>query len=172
MSLRVTPGPRASPVEALRGDKGVDLLHDRRMPMSSANIDHLAVGPGGVTVIDAKNLDGKVRVERGGGLLRPRSQRLTVAGRDRTRLVEGVERQIAEVTATLRGLDLRHVDVVGALCFVKTQGLPLLGQLKVRDVPITGPRGVAKLAARPGELDRASVERVVERLAHRLPAAA
>jgi hypothetical protein len=34
---------------------GVELLHDRRIPGSRANIDHLTIGPGGVTVIDAKN---------------------------------------------------------------------------------------------------------------------
>src|SRR4051794_31534743 len=41
-------------------DSGVLLLHDRRVPGSRANIDHLAIGPGGITVIDAKNLTGKV----------------------------------------------------------------------------------------------------------------
>ncbi len=33
---------------------GVVLLHDRRTPGSRANIDHLAIGPGGVTVIDSR----------------------------------------------------------------------------------------------------------------------
>jgi hypothetical protein len=33
----------------------VRLLHDRRVPRHGhANIDHIAVGPGGVTVIDTK----------------------------------------------------------------------------------------------------------------------
>jgi hypothetical protein len=46
---------------------GVGLLHDRRMPGSrSANIDHIAIGPGGITVIDTKNYRGKVHVERVG----------------------------------------------------------------------------------------------------------
>ena len=36
-------------------DSGAVLLHDRRVPNSRANIDHLAIGPGGATVIDAKN---------------------------------------------------------------------------------------------------------------------
>ena len=35
-------------------DAGVVLLHDRRIPGSSANIDHLAIGPTGVYVIDAE----------------------------------------------------------------------------------------------------------------------
>lgn len=35
----------------------VRLLHDRRIPgHGKANLDHLAVGPGGVTVIDSKTI--------------------------------------------------------------------------------------------------------------------
>jgi hypothetical protein len=47
----------------------VKLIHDRRIPgHGKANLDHLAVGPGGVTVIDSKTHRGEVRVERVGGL--------------------------------------------------------------------------------------------------------
>ena len=47
----------------------VELLHDRRIHgHGKANLDHIAVGPGGVTVIDTKNYQGKVRVERVGRL--------------------------------------------------------------------------------------------------------
>ena len=41
-------------------------LHDRRMPGGRGNIDHLAVAPCGVFVIDAKQYSGKVRVEDAG----------------------------------------------------------------------------------------------------------
>ena len=45
----------AARLEKLLGGSGVRLLHDRRVPgHGQANIDHIAVGPGGVTVIDAK----------------------------------------------------------------------------------------------------------------------
>jgi hypothetical protein len=40
----------------------VMLLHDRRMPEVRGNIDHLAITPTGVFVIDAKNVKGKVRI--------------------------------------------------------------------------------------------------------------
>lgn len=51
----------------------VRLLHDRRIPgHGAANIDHLAVGPGGITVIDTKSYRGKVRTERIGGLFSER----------------------------------------------------------------------------------------------------
>jgi Nuclease-related domain len=77
---------------------GVLLLHDRRIPRrGGANIDHLAFGPGGVTVIDSKPHRGKIQVDRVGGLFAPRRSVLLISGRDRTSLIDGVERQIAAV---------------------------------------------------------------------------
>jgi hypothetical protein len=39
-------------------DEGMAVLHDRRIPGTRANIDHLVVAPWGVFVIDAKNYKG------------------------------------------------------------------------------------------------------------------
>jgi hypothetical protein len=51
----------------------VRLPHDRRIPRrGSANIDHLAIGPGGITVIDTNTHRGKVQLDRVGGLFVPR----------------------------------------------------------------------------------------------------
>jgi Nuclease-related domain len=51
----------------------VMLLHDQRMPRhGNANIDHLAVGPGGATVIDTRTHHGTIRIDRVGGLFSPR----------------------------------------------------------------------------------------------------
>ncbi len=41
-------------------DEGLAVLHDRRIPRSKANIDHLVVAPCGVFVVDAKNYQGRV----------------------------------------------------------------------------------------------------------------
>lgn len=64
----------------------VPVLHDRRMPGSRANIDHIAIAPSGVLVIDTKRLKGKVEVRK------PLcgSEKLLVAGRDKTKLVESL----------------------------------------------------------------------------------
>jgi Nuclease-related domain len=80
----------------------VKLLHDRRIPgHRNANLDHLAVGPGGVTVIDTKTHRGEVRVERVGGLFTDRHSILKIGGRDQTKLIDGVERQVKLVAAAL-----------------------------------------------------------------------
>lgn len=150
--------------------KGVALLHDRRIPLSVANIDHVAVGPGGVTVIDAKNIKGEVRVERTGGLFTSRVEELRVAGRDRTKLVTGVERQVDQVRASLTDIGHDDVPVAGALCVVDPEGVPLLTTLRVRDVVILGPRRTAKLAARPGSITPEHIAAIRDGLARRLPA--
>lgn len=151
-------------------DKRVTLLHDRRIPPRVANLDHLAIGPGGVTVIDAKNYKGEVRVVSEGGLFSPRVALLRIDGRNKTDLVDGVEGQVREVEAGLADAGLADIPVVGALCFVKTDGLPVFGRCRVRDVALVGPRGAARLAARSGELDADAVREVTAILAKRFPA--
>jgi hypothetical protein len=140
----------------------VVLLHDRRLPGSRANIDHLAVGPGGITVIDTKCLAGRIEV-RGRGT----RAELRVGGRDRTKLLDGVTRQVAAVISSFD-----EVDVRAAMCFVEPSGLPLFGRLQPRGILIDGPRGVARLARRRGPLDTASIDELVATLDRRFPTAA
>jgi Nuclease-related domain len=47
---------------------GWAILHDLAIPGSQANIDHLAIGPGGVLVIDSKQYRGRLRLD-GYGML-------------------------------------------------------------------------------------------------------
>ena len=98
------------------------LLHDRRIPRSKANIDHLAVTASGVYVIDAKKYRGRPHLKIEGGLFRPRVERLLVGSRDCTKLVDGVLKQVDVV----RGLLDDDVPVHGVLCFVEADW-PLIG---------------------------------------------
>lgn len=106
-------------------DRGVLLLHDRRIPGTRANIDHLAVCTTGVHVIDAKRYQGRPQLRVEGGLFRPRIEKLLVGSRDRTELVLGVKKQVELVR---RALDERHsaVAVHGMLCFIEANW-PLIG---------------------------------------------
>ena len=122
---------------------GVVVLHDLRMPRGRANIDHLCVGAAGATVLDTKRYAGKVRVSRG---------RLLVDGRDRTKLVEGVNRQVEAVRGLLEARGFGQVDVVGGICWVESDGLPLIRRMELHGVRIDGGRRLAKWAARPGPL--------------------
>lgn len=41
---------------------GWTVLHDRRIPGSAANVDHLVIGPSGVWVVDSKSWRGRIKV--------------------------------------------------------------------------------------------------------------
>jgi hypothetical protein len=144
---------------------GVHLLHDRRLTgHGRANIDHLAIGPGGVTVIDSKAVKGKIRVDTAGGLFCKHQQLLRVAGRDRTHMVRGVQRQAAVVRQQLLQCGLEGIEVRSALCFCKGERL-VLRRLELEGVMLAGPRRVANLARRPGDLDQEEVQSLLCALA-------
>lgn len=69
------------------------VLHDRKIPCSTADIDHLVVTPNGVLVIDANRCRGRPSLVIEGGLIQPRVEKLTVARRDRIKVVDGVIKQ-------------------------------------------------------------------------------
>lgn len=100
-------------------DAGVGFpLHDRRVPGTRGNIDHLFVGPAGVYVIDAKHFkDAEVSVERIGGLFSPRKTLLKVNGRDRQKLLDGVLHQAEAVKRAMRE-EWSATSVIPVLCFV------------------------------------------------------
>jgi len=106
-------------LEELMEDRVGYPLHDRRMPKSRGNIDHLFVGPGGVFVIDAKHFKGAdISVERVGGLFGPRRDLLKVNGRERPKLLAGVLAQAEAVANVLEQARVREAPVVSVLCFV------------------------------------------------------
>ena len=146
------------------------LLHDRRIPASRANIDHIAIGPGGVTVIDAKHYRGKVRTEKRGGLLRPRTEHLLIGGREQTKLVVGVRRQVELVSGELERAG-ESMDVLGALCMLNVDGLPLFGPLAIDGFAIDGPKTIARIARRPGRFQPEDVHRVASAIAQVFPPA-
>jgi len=148
----------------------VPVLHDRRMPRSRANIDHLAVTASGVYVIDAKRYKGKVEVRK------PffADPKLVIAGRDKTKLVEGLDRQVGSVLAAMLEI-APHVPVHGCFCFVPPEGadngLPLMRTLRVAGFDLFYPRRLAKRLRQSGDLDSDAIIAVTGELAARFPAA-
>lgn len=144
--------------------ESIAILHDRRIPGSKANIDHIAVTTAGIWVIDAKRFKGKPELRIAGGILRPRVETLLVGRRDCTKLVDGVLKQV-ELVRDLVG----EVPVTGALCFVEADWPLIGGAFTTRGVHALWPKQLAKMlteAAGSGE-----VAAVRERLtAHFKPA--
>ena len=142
------------------------LLHDRRMPGGHGNIDHLAVAPTGVFVIDAKRYRGKVGAGRGF-----QGERLFVNGRDRTKIIDGLDRQVKVVREVLRDLGQDEVLVQGVLCFVKRNFAFREGKQTVRGHLLLRPRPLARRLTSKGQLDREVIESIARALAAVLPSA-
>jgi hypothetical protein len=143
------------------------LLHDRRMPGGYGNIDHLAIAPVGVFVIDAKNIKGKVRVAK------PLfgAAKLTIRGRNRTKLIDGLDRQTHAVRGALTTSGHPEVLVQGVLCFTAAADLPLLGTLKMRGHFLLHRRALAKRLKKRGPLQPPTIDALARTLATVLPPA-
>jgi hypothetical protein len=150
---------------AKRLSDDVVVLHDRRVPGSRANIDHLAIAPSGVWVIDSKRYKGKVAISKP---LFGRAK-LTIAGRDKTKLVDGLAKQVALVEAVM-GKHSPSVPVRGALCFVDAD-LPLVGNLSFDGYPLLYPKRLAKRINADGPLTADRVAELAADLAQRFPSA-
>ncbi|MEW1822976.1 nuclease-related domain-containing protein [Arthrobacter sp. NPDC080031] len=116
------------------------VLHDRRIPGSKANIDHIAITPGGIWVIDAKRYKGRPELKIEGGILRPRVEKLLVGRRDCTKLVDGVLKQV-DVVRDLVG----DAPVTGALCFIEADWPLIGGAFSTRGVHVLWPKRLAKV---------------------------
>jgi len=126
-------------LNALASD-GLAVLHDRRIPGSKANIDHIAITPSGIWVIDAKRYKGRPELKIEGGILRPRAEKLLVGRRDCTKLVDGVLKQV-DVVRDLVG----DVPVTGAMCFIEADWPLIGGAFPTRGVHVLWPKRLAKV---------------------------
>ncbi|HEX4188820.1 MAG TPA: nuclease-related domain-containing protein [Solirubrobacteraceae bacterium] len=151
----------------------VPMLHDRRAPASRGNIDHIAIAPSGVYVIDCKRYKGKIEVSE------PLfgKAKLKINGRDQTKLIAGLDKQVSRVRTAIAEI-APDVPIHGCLCFVTPEGfladsgLPLLRTLKLGGYPLYYPRRLAKRLNQSGTLEPDRAARLQAELAERLPEAA
>lgn len=156
----------AARLDAL-AEVGVWTLHDRRMPGTRANIDHMVVTPWGVWVIDAKRyLNKRPTYELYGGLFSPRREELRVGGHKADKLVDGVLWQVERVEAALEAT----APVTGLLCFVEADWPLIGGSFTVRGVRVCWPARLAKTLLKT-EAPALDVEAVGRRLAAKFPPA-
>ncbi len=136
------------------------------MPRGRGNIDHVAIAPTGVFVIDAKAHSGKVQIDR------PLfgSAKLRIAGRDRMDLIDGLDRQVTAVRDALDRAGHADVPIQGVLCFTNAD-LPLMRTLRMRGHVLLYRKALAARLNADGELDSDEIEAIAHRLAHELPPA-
>jgi len=142
-------------------------LHDRRIPGTRANIDHIVVCGSGVYVIDAKKYRGRPSLKIEGGILHPRTDKLMVGTRDCTKLVVGMHKQFDVV----RGVIGDEVPLIGVLCFVGADWPLLGGAFSVQGVKVLWPKKLYPLLTSEGSLTIEQVASVSRLAARHLPTA-
>jgi hypothetical protein len=143
----------------------VVLLHDRRVPRSRANIDHIAVATSGIWVIDAKRYSGKVEIRKP-FLGQPK---LLIAGRDRSKLAASLGRQVQRVNEAITTF-APNVPVYGAFAFIDSD-LPLLTRLVYGGYPLLYPKQLAKRLSERGPVPLDRIPGIAEHLATHFPSA-
>ena len=168
-------GARGEEVLGQRLDRiagpGVHVLHDRRIPRTRANIDHIVVCPTGVFVIDAKKYKGRPSLRVDGGLFRPRTETPMVGSRDCTKLVASARKQVDLVRAALDHAGLAEIPVHGVLCFVEADWPLIGGAFTTGGVHVLWPKKTIELVAKPGPLNDQRVREIHRSLASAFPAA-
>ena len=147
-------------------------LHDRLIPGTRGNIDHIWVAQTGVWVVDAKTYKGKVDKREVGPFWR-RENEVYVGGRNRTSLAKGLEKQVAAVIAALKDDSLvKGTEVHAALCFLESDWALLDFPFQIGNVWVLYPGALRKRLKKTGPLSRETMERIARRLDLSLPPAA
>jgi Nuclease-related domain len=127
---------------------GWPVLHDLALPGSRANIDHLAIGPGGVFVIDSKQYRGRLQLDRPGRLWHGRYP-LAPALRAVSFEADQAAQVLTDADVVVPIVAVHGAQLPGGK--VVTQGVPVVAARRLpsmlRALPaVLGPERVADLA--------------------------
>ena len=145
------------------------VLHDRKVPKTRGNIDHLVVGPSGVWIIDAKKFSGRVECRDVGGRRNP-EKRLYVANRNQTKLVAGMGWQAVAVQLAIGSIGFGDVPIHRCICFVNPEWGVFAKSFTIDDVWIGLPKMLVKAIQAAPVLDPAAVTTLSHHLSSWFPA--
>jgi hypothetical protein len=136
------------------------ILHHLQLPENEGEIDHLVVGPAGITIVDGRYYKrGKAKFEKG---------QLRIGRHNRTAVVKEVLDQAAAVREMLAKTRYSDVRVEAAIAVGQAGGVPTIGTQDGRRVIVWGTGLIAREASRPGPLSRRRVSNLATRLAAEL----
>jgi predicted RNA-binding protein YlqC (UPF0109 family) len=159
-------------LESLHDESRVIVLHDRRIPGSRANIDHIAISRNGIYAIDAKNYEGKVqKIDRGGWF--STDERLYVGRRDCTKLVGKMGSQVDAIRSALGDALVREfeVDLKAALCFVDAERSLFAKPFNIGGVWIGWAKALGERLLADGSLEGEQLMTLARRVTTALPPA-
>lgn len=155
--------------EVLAGVEGLQVLHDRRVPRTSGNIDHIVIAPSGVFVVDAKAYEGLIEIRNYGPFWRP-DPRLTVGRRDESKLAFDMGWQVDAVTAALQAAGVDPMPSVSpVLCFVDGRWPVFRPPNEFAGVRLESELSIRNLFATDEALDPGTRDRVARVLAMAFP---
>ena len=155
--------------EALAGVGDIKLLHDRRVPETQANIDHIVVAPAGVFVVDAKHYKGMIQIRDVGGFFKT-DRRLYVGKRDCSRLAENMGWQVEAVQRALMAASFQPLPpVIPVLCFVDGEWPLLFPPEEYKGVRLEGMRSIKRQLAATSVLEPEAIARIHQALAKAFP---
>jgi hypothetical protein len=154
--------------EAIAGLPDVVALHDRSVPGTRGNIDHLVIAPAGLFVVDAKHYDGRLRIRDKGGLFRT-DERLYVGGRDCSHLADNMGWQVKVVEKLLALVEVT-MPVTPVLCFLDVDWPLLFAPEWFRGVRLADPKSLRKLMTGTPALDAAAIDKLARILVAGFPA--
>ncbi|MBK8078298.1 MAG: NERD domain-containing protein [Kineosporiaceae bacterium] len=131
--------------------RGVLVLHDRRIPRTRANIDHLASRrPPACQKLPPPD-GGRARTPGGG-------PRAPTRRRRRDRDGDGMPWQVQKVREVLAAHGGEGVPVTGMLCFVDAEWPPGSGPLVIDDIHVLWPKKIRDHLRRARALDQAGID--------------
>jgi hypothetical protein len=145
------------------------VLHDRKVPKTKGNIDHLVIAPSGIWIVDAKNYTGKVERRHVGGLFTG-EDRLYVNGRNQTKLVEGLDWQRDAVHTVIEPIGFGTVPIHRALCFTNSSWGMRFRAIKINGAIVTWAKDLINQIREPGQVGPELVALLTHELSSKLPA--
>lgn len=142
------------------------VLHDRSIPKSRANIDHIAITQSGVIVIDAKNYRGTIEIKDNSGLFSKPDSQLWVGRRNCMKLVTGMKHQI-EIVQQFLVKEKIEIPVIGVLAFYEATwgSYKFMRKQEVIDGVLINSIGIEPIVNQPGAVGTAQMEQVTMLLA-------
>jgi hypothetical protein len=155
------------------GEKyGYIVLHDRKIPKTRANIDHIIINSTGVWVIDAKNYKGEIKIESSGGWFSSEIKTLKVGKRNCMHLIEAMHKQkqiIQNILNTSSETKNLETEIHLLLGFVNGTFTRFQKTTEINGVHLNR-FGVEKHLQKQGNISEESQEIIAKILAKALPA--
>jgi hypothetical protein len=155
---------------ALAAVPGLIVLHDRRVPGTRGNIDHIVIAPAGVFVVDAKHYADLIEIRNYGWFFRP-DLRLTVGRRDKSKLARDMDWQVDAVKKALVDAGIDPLPpITSVLCFVDGRWPIFHPPEEFEGVRLESERSIVRLLTASSTLEASEGDRLARILASAFPA--